>query len=120
MGNSNSICKFKFRESKHGKYSNSSFNISLKVCNRKKLVKTSNFKTHRNQFFFSLNRWLSTVARRMCNVFLHPDIIYKQTQLHQVSSDWYARSEVLPEKVLLKKKIDESIQKKKYFFCIEV
>lgn len=36
---------------------------------------------------------------------MHPDVIYKQTLLYQTEKDWYARSEVLPEKVKFPKKI---------------
>lgn len=43
--------------------------------------------------------WLSVVARRMLNVFLHPDIIYKQTRLYQMESDALARSDAMQEKV---------------------
>lgn len=47
------------------------------------------------------NSWLTVVVRRMVNVFLHPDIIYKQTQLYQMEMDALARSGVMQDKVIL-------------------
>lgn len=44
--------------------------------------------------------WLTVIARRMINLFLHPDIIYKQTQLYQIESDAIARTDALMEKVI--------------------
>ncbi|XP_031620385.1 cytochrome P450 4c3-like [Contarinia nasturtii] len=51
----------------------------------------------------ALTDWLSVVSRRMVNVFLHPDIIYKQTQLYQMECDALARSEAMQEELILKK-----------------
>lgn len=51
------------------------------------------------QAILLLNRWLSAVARRMFDVFLHPDFIYKLTKAYQIECDWYARTDVMPNNV---------------------
>ncbi|XP_031638168.1 cytochrome P450 4c21-like [Contarinia nasturtii] len=51
----------------------------------------------------ALAEWLSAVARRMVNIFLHPDFIYKLTQSYQIECNWSARSSVMPKKMISEK-----------------
>ncbi|XP_055317506.1 cytochrome P450 4c21-like [Sitodiplosis mosellana] len=56
-----------------------------------------------DDYMEALSEWLSAVARRMANVSLHPDFIYKLTQAYRIECDWLARSEIMPNKVINQK-----------------
>lgn len=45
------------------------------------------------------NRWLAAVVRRMANIFLHPDFIYKLTKSYQNECNWITKSEIMPNLV---------------------
>lgn len=46
------------------------------------------------------NSLLAVITRRIVNVFLHPDIIYKWTRLYQLECEYLARTEAFTQKVV--------------------